>query len=51
LLHCNKGEVVYSFAGEPIMQSGHGWNVMLERAVALTKMYKILIFNIKTEDG
>ena len=27
------------------MQSGHGWGVMLERAMALTKIHKILILN------
>jgi hypothetical protein len=45
LLHCSKGEVVYSFPGAPIMQSGHGWGVMLEMAMAVTEIHKILIFN------
>jgi hypothetical protein len=36
LLHCSKGEVVYSFADEPIMQSEHGWGVMAEKEPMLT---------------
>jgi len=45
LLHCSKGEVVYSFPDEPIMQNRQGWNVMLERVMSLTEMYNTLIFN------
>jgi len=46
LLHCSKGEVVYSFAGEPIMQSEHGWRVMLEMEPVLTQEFNILILLI-----